>query len=82
MQLWKSSEYLGFRVCQVYVYASVAEGSEYVFIWLNNVLCQDSEYAWSAFHSILNKPPILNMLGLRIWRGCECARVIQGAKFA
>ena len=30
----------GFRVCQVSAYASVAQGSEYV---------------WSAFHRILNK---------------------------
>ena len=33
------------------VYVSVAQGSEYVWIWLNNTLWQDSEYAWLTFHS-------------------------------
>ena len=29
---------------------------------------QVSEYAWSTFHRVLNKPPVLNMVGLRIWQ--------------
>ena len=60
-----------FRVCQVSGYASVAQGSEYAVIWLNNSLWQGSKYAWSAFHKVLNKPAVLNMPVLRIWQGCE-----------
>ena len=30
----------------------------------------------------LNQPPVLNMLGLKIWQGCEDARVPQGAEYA
>ena len=40
-----------------------------------------SEYAWSTFHRVLIKPPVLHMLGLRIWQGCEYARVTQGAEY-
>ena len=47
-------------------------------MWLNNALWQDSEYAWSTFHRVLNRPPLLNMLRLRIWQCCEYARVTQG----
>ena len=73
----------GFRVCQVSAYASVAQGSEYSWIWLNNALWQSSEYAWSTFHRVLSKPPVLYMPGLRIWQGCcEYARVTQSAKYA
>ena len=28
------------------------------------------------------KPPVLNMSGLRIWQGCEYARITQGAEYA
>ena len=35
-----------FRVCQVSAYARIAEGSE---------------YAWSRFHRVLNKPMVLNI---------------------
>ena len=75
--IWQGSEY-GFecnygmvlnipwlRVCQVCAYASVAQGSEYAWIWLNNALKQGSEYAWSTFHRFLNKPPAQNMA--RMW---------------
>ena len=43
----------------------------------SNALWQGSEYACSTFHSVSNKPPVLNMLELRIWQGCEYARVTQ-----
>ena len=56
---------LGFRVCQVSAYASVAQDSGYAWTWLNNALWQGSENAWSAFHRVLNK--------LRIWQSCEYA---------
>ena len=56
--------------------------SEYTRIWLNNALWQGSEYAWSTFHRVINNPPVLNMLGLRIWQGCEYARVTQVAEYA
>ena len=36
------------------------------WIWLNNTLWQGSEYVWSTFHRALNKPPVLNIVGLRI----------------
>ena len=61
----------GFQVCQVSAYAKVAQGFEYTWIWLNNVLWQGSEYGSSTFHGVLNEPPVLNMPGLRIWQGCE-----------
>ena len=41
-----------------------------------------SEYVWSTFHRILNKPPVRNLPELRIWQGCEYARVKQGADYA
>ena len=31
------------------------------------------------FHRFLNNLPVLIMPGLRIWQGCEHARVTQGA---
>ena len=79
-KIWQGSEYtLGcnyirvlnipwFQVCQFSVHESVVQGSEYASIWLNNVLWQSFEYTWSTFHRVLNKPPVLNMLGLRIWQ--------------
>ena len=72
----------GFRVCEVSGYASIAQGYEYAWIWLNNALWQGSEYDWSTFHKVLNRPPVLNMPGLRIWQGCEYARVTQVAEYA
>ena len=66
---WQGSEYAlgcnyrrvlnipGFRLSQIFAYASVAEGSECAWIWLNNVLWQGSEYAWSTFLRVLNKLP-------------------------
>ena len=91
--IWQGSEYAlgsnygsapnipGFRVCQAYGNASVAQSSEYVRIWLNNALWQGSEYVWLTFHRVLNKPPVLNMPGLSIWLGCEYVRVTQGAEY-
>ena len=29
------------------------------------------------FHRVLNNPPVLNMLGPRIWQGCKYARVTE-----
>ena len=46
----------GFKVCQVSAYESIVQGSEYARIWLNNALRHGSEYAWSTFHRVLNKP--------------------------
>ena len=75
---WQGSEYAsecnyggvlhipGFRVCQVFAHAGVVQGSEYAWIWLNNVLGQGSEYVWSTFHRVLNKLPVLNVPRLRI----------------
>ena len=69
---WQSSEYaLGwnygrvlniqkFWVCQISANASIAQGSEYAWIWLYNALWQGSEYGW-RFHMILKNPPVLNM---------------------
>ena len=50
--------------------------------WLNNVLWQASKYVWSTFHSVLNYPLVQYMPGVRIWQGCEYARVAQGAEYA
>ena len=61
MQLWKGSEYSripnlsGFWICK----------------WLINALWQGSEYAWSAFHRVLDKP-----LGL-ICQGSEYGKVVN-----
>ena len=71
---------LGFQVCQVSAYTSVAQGSEYAGIWMNNALCQGSEYPWSMFHKVLNKPLFINIPGLRKWQGFENARIRQGAE--
>ena len=91
--MWQGSEYVsgsdyrrvlnipGFWVCWVLAYARVAQDSEYAWIWLNNALWQGSEHARSTLHRVLNKPPVLNMLGLRIWQGFECATVTQGAEY-
>ena len=43
---------------------------------------QGSEYTLSKFHWVLNMLLVLNLLGLRIWQGCEYARVIQGSEYA
>ena len=32
------------------------------------------------FTGLLKKPPIVNMARLRIWQGCEYARVTKGAE--
>ena len=77
--MWQGSEYMlwynnekvlnipGFQVCQVSAYASVAQGSEYAWIWLNDALWQGSEYVWPTFQGILDKALVLNMPGVRIW---------------
>ena len=39
----------GFWVCQVSVYASLSQGPEYPWIWLNYALWQGSEYVWQCF---------------------------------
>ena len=72
--VWQGCEYVsewnygrvlnipGFRVCQVSAYAaSVTQASEYVWIWLDNVLRQNSDHSWWMFHRVLNKPAVLNM---------------------
>ena len=46
------------------------------------IMSYGSEYAWSTFHRVLNKSPVLNMLGLKIWQGCEYSRFTQGAEYA
>ena len=40
---------------------------KYAWISLSKALWQDSEYAWSEFHTVLTKPPFLNKARLRIW---------------
>ena len=92
--IWQGSEYVsgcnyrrilnipGSQVCWVSVNASNASGSKYVWIWLSDALWQGSKYAWSTFRRVLNKPLLLNMLGLKIWLGYECARVTQGVEYA
>ena len=53
------------------------------WIWLNNAhLLWCSEYAWSTFHSVLNKHLVQNIPGLRTWQGCEYVRVPQDAEYA
>ena len=64
--MWQGSKYTsecsygrvlnipGFWLCQVSAYASITEGSEYVWIWLNKLSCG---YAWilngsDAVHSV------------------------------
>ena len=38
MQLWQGSEYSTIRECPVSAFASVTQGSEYAWIWMNNAL--------------------------------------------
>ena len=59
----------------------ITQGFKHAWLWLNNALCQGSEYASSMFHRVLNNHPVLNMLGLRIWEGCEYV-VTQDAEYA
>ena len=88
--MWQGSEYAleynyeralnisGFQACQLSAHASIAQNSEYAWIWLINTLWQGSEDIWSKFHRVL----VLNMLGIRIWEGCEYARVTKGTEYA
>ena len=64
MQLWNESEY--FRILSMPGFSTCKHCVRF-WICLNNVLWQGSEYAWSMFHRVLNKPPIINMSGLKIW---------------
>ena len=48
---------------------------------MNDALQQGSKYAWSAFHKVLNKPPVLNMPGHKIPQGCKYTRFTQGAEY-
>ena len=82
MQLLKSSEYSRIPSMPGFCIPSAGQCSEYAWIWLNNAPWQGSEYACSTFHTVLNKPPVLNMPGLRTWQSCEYARVTQGAEYA
>ena len=50
--------------------------------WMMPYVWQGSEYGWSTFRRVLNKPLVLNMLGLKIWLGYECARVKKCAEYA
>ena len=43
-------------------------------------LWQGSEYAWSKFHRVLNKPQVLNMPGFRIWQSLQ--RVLNVPEYA
>ena len=67
-----------FQVFQASAYASVPQGSQIAWIWLNDTLWQVSEYVWSTFHRVLNKSPVLNMPRLRIWQGCEYSKGYKG----
>ena len=71
--IFQDSKYASFCICK---------HCRRFWIWLNNAPWQDAEYAWSTFHMVLNNLPVLNMSGLRIWQGCEYARVTQGAECA
>ena len=68
----------GFQICQVFAYASVAHGSEFTWIWLNKALWQCSEYAWSTFYRVLNKPPVLNVPDSEY---SKFVRVSQGGEY-
>ena len=57
----------GFWVCQVCVYASVVQVSEYAWIWLNDALWQGSEYVWSTFHRAQNMARLWISKG---YKGC------------
>ena len=82
MQIRQSSEYAsGSNYGRVLNIPRSVQCSEYVSIWLNYVLRQSSEYTGSTFHEVLNKLPVLNMPGLRIWQDCKYVRVIKGAEF-
>ena len=70
LEIFKDSKYTRFLHMQV------------LHMVLNNALWQGSKYAWSTFHRVLNKFPVLNMPGLRIRQGCEYARIAQGAEYA
>ena len=65
-------------VCQVFAYASVVYGCKYGLIMhYGRVLKMPDQH----FARILNKPPVLNMPGFRIWQGYEYVSVTQCAKY-
>ena len=75
--MFQDSEYT--RFLRMEALHKVVNMPEY---WLKNALWQGSKYAWSRYYKDLNRPPVLNMLGLRTLQGCEYARVTQGAEYA
>ena len=64
MQLWKNFEYSRIPSMPLPDFCVCKHCTKFR-ICLNNVLWQGSEYAWSTFQRVLNKPLVLNMLGLR-----------------
>ena len=67
-------------ICQVFAYESIAQGSQYAWMWLDmpngRVLNMPGQRFW------LNKPPVLNTLQPRIWQCCEYTRVTNSAEYA
>ena len=53
-------------------------------IMRGSCILHDSEYTrfllMQTLHKVLNKYPVLNMPGLRIWQGSEYGRVTQSAE--
>ena len=76
-RIWQISEYVSITKCSEYAWMMPAKLFWPFWLW------QSSEYAWSKFHRVLNMPSVLNMPGeLRIWQGCEYARVTKGVEYA
>ena len=76
----RNKQFFFLAICQVFAYGSIAQGSQYAWMWLDmpngRVLNMPGQRFW------LNKPPVLNTLQPRIWQCCEYTRVTNSAEYA
>ena len=76
----KQAIFFFFSICQAFAFESIAQGSQYAWMWLDmpngRVLNMPGQRFW------LNKPPVLNTLQPRIWQCCEYTRVTNSAEYA
>ena len=76
----RNKQFFFLAICQVFAYESIAQGSQYAWMWLDmpngRVLNMPGQRFW------LNKPPVLNTLQPRIWQCCEYTRVTNSAEYA
>ena len=70
------------KILNIFLGARFSHGSDILTLKFPKISPgHSSEYAWSKFQRVLCIPLVVNLLGLRIWQGCEYARVTQGAEY-